>query len=207
MSITSKMKSNASLKKLALWMLTPTNQYRPRLWVKLILNPFRHKKGKGSVIQRRTRMDLFPYHNFKLGNASMIEDFSTINNGVGDVLIGNKTIIGIGCTLIGPVNIGNDVMLAQNIVVSALNHAYQDVSTPPSMQKVICKPIEVSNSVWIGANCVITAGIKIGKHSVIGAGSVVTKDIPDYSVAVGNPARVVKKYNPETELWENINNN
>jgi acetyltransferase-like isoleucine patch superfamily enzyme len=207
MSITSKINSNSTLKKLALWMLIPTNQYKPRLWVKLILNPFKHKKGKGSVIQQRTRMDLFPYNNFELGKGSMIEDFSTVNNGVGDVVIGNKTIIGIGCTLIGPIIIGDDVMLAQNIVVSALNHGYQDVSIPPSMQKVVCKPIEISNNVWIGANCVITAGIKIGRHSVIGAGSVVTKDIPDYSVAVGNPAKVVKQYNPQTELWESINNN
>lgn len=207
MSITSKIKANSTLKKLALWMLIPANQYKPRLWVKLILNPFKHRKGKGSVIQRQTRMDLFPYHKFELGNGSMIEDFSTVNNGVGDVFIGNKTIIGIGCTLIGPLTIGNEVMLAQNIVISALNHGYQDVSISPSMQKVICKPIIISDRVWIGANCVITAGVTLGKHSIIGAGSVVTKDIPDYSVAVGNPAKVVKLYKPETELWENIINN
>lgn len=207
MSITSKIKANSTLKKLALWMLIPANQYKPRLWVKLILNPFKHRKGKGSVIQRQTRMDLFPYHKFELGYGSMVEDFSTVNNGVGDVFIGNKTIIGIGCTLIGPLTIGNEVMLAQNIVISALNHGYQDVSISPSMQKVICKPIIISDRVWIGANCVITAGVTLGKHSIIGAGSVVTKDIPDYSVAVGNPAKVVKLYKPETELWENIINN
>lgn len=204
MSITSKIKSNSTLKNLALRMLIPSNQYRPRLWVKLILNPFKHKKGKDSIIQRRTRMDLFPYNKFELGDGSMVEDFSTVNNGVGDVSIGDKTIIGIGCTLIGPVTIGDNVMLAQNIVISALNHGYQDVSIPPSMQKVICKPIVISDRVWIGANCVITAGVTLGKHSIIGAGSVITKDIPEYSVAVGNPAKVVKQYNHKTKLWENI---
>lgn len=207
MSITSKIKANPILKKLALRMLIPANQYKPRLWVKLLLNPFKHKRGKGSVIQRRTRMDIFPYHKFELGDASIIEDFSTVNNGVGDVLIGEKTIIGIGSTLIGPITIGNDVMLAQNVVVSALNHAYQDVLISPSMQKVICKPIIISDRVWIGANCVITAGVKLGKHSIIGAGSIVTKDIPDYTVAIGNPAKVVKQYNSKTELWENKTNN
>lgn len=207
MSITSKIKSNVTLKKLALWMLIPTNQYKPRLWVRWILNPFKHRKEKGSVIQRRTRMDLFPYNKFQLGRGSMVEDFSTVNNAVGDVLIGDKTIIGIGCTLIGPLTVGDDVMLAQNIVVSALNHGYKDVSIPPSMQKVICKPIIISDHVWIGANCVITAGITLGKHSIIGAGSVVTKDVPDYSVAVGNPAKVVKQYNAQTELWESTMNN
>jgi acetyltransferase-like isoleucine patch superfamily enzyme len=203
MSITSKIKSNSTLKKLALRMLIPANQYKPRLWVKLILNPFKHKKGRGSVIQRRTRMDLFPHHRFELGYGSIVEDFSTINNGVGDVLIGNKTIIGIANTLIGPITIGDDVMLAQNIVVSALNHAYQDVSISPSLQKVICKPIVISDRVWIGANCIITAGVRLGRHCIIGAGSVVTKDIPDYSVAVGNPAKVVKQYNSQTAIWEN----
>lgn len=207
MSVTSKIKSNATLKKLALWSLIPANQYKPRLWVKWMLNPFKHKKGKGSVIQRRTRMDLFPYNNFELGKGSMVEDFSTINNGVGDVLIGDKTIIGIGCTLIGPLAIGDDVMLAQNIVVSALNHGYQEVSIPPSMQKVICKPIVISDRVWIGANSVITAGVTLGKHSIIGAGSVVTKDIPEYSVAVGNPAKVVKHYDVRTKCWESTINN
>lgn len=207
MSITSKIKANPTLKKLALRMLIPANQYKPRLWVKLLLNPFKHKRGKGSVIQRRTRMDIFPYHKFELGDASIIEDFSTVNNGVGDVLIGDKTIIGIGSTLIGPITIGDDVMLAQNVVVSALNHGYQDVLISPSMQKVNCKQIIISDRVWIGANCVITAGVKLGKHSIIGAGSIVTKDIPDYSVAIGNPAKVVKQYNSQTELWENRTSN
>lgn len=202
-SITSRIKANSTLKKLALRMLIPSHQYKPRLWVKLILNPFKHKRGKGSVIQKRTRMDLFPYHKFELGKGSLVEDFSTINNGVGDVLIGNKTVIGIGSTLIGPITVGNDVMLAQNVVVSALNHGYQDVSVSPSMQKVICKPIVISDRVWIGANCVITAGVTLGKHSIIGAGSIVTKDIPDYSVAVGNPAKVVKYYDFQTGLWQN----
>lgn len=204
MSITSKIKANPTLKKWALRMLIPTNQYRPRLWVRLIVNPFKHKKGKGAIIQSRTRMDVFPYHKFELGNGSIVEDFSTINNGVGDVLIGDKTIIGIGCTLIGPLSIGNDVMLAQNIVVSALNHGYQDVLISPSKQQIECKPITISDRVWIGANSVITAGVKLGKHCVIGAGSVVTKDVPAYSVAVGNPAKVVKQYSSRTGYWTGV---
>ena len=75
---------------------------------------------------------------------------------------------------------------------------------PPSMQKVTTKQIELSDNIWIGANAVITAGVKIGKHCVIGAGSVVTKDVPDYCVAVGNPAKVVKKYNAITGNWERV---
>lgn len=206
MSLTSKIKSNSILKKIALRMLIPANQYKPRLWVKLILNPFKHKKGKGSVIQRRTRLDLFPYNKFECGEKSIIEDFSTLNNAVGDIIIGNKSIIGIGCTLIGPIKIGNEVMLAQNIVLSGLNHDYIDVTISPLMQKVVCKQIVIADHVWIGANSVITAGVTLGKHSIIGAGSIVTKDIPEYSVALGNPAKVIKKYNFQAGAWESIRN-
>lgn len=185
-------------------MLIPPNEYRPRLWVRLLINPFKHPKGKGSKIRSSVRMDVFPFNGFALGERSLIEDFSTINNGVGDVVIGTETIIGIGCTVIGPVNMGNHIMLAQNIVISGLNHGYEDVNIPPSKQKTITKAILIKDNVWIGANCVITAGVTIGKHVVVGAGSVVTKDIPDYCVCVGNPARVVKKYNFETKTWEKV---
>jgi acetyltransferase-like isoleucine patch superfamily enzyme len=204
MSIKSKIKSNAFLKHVALRLLIPKNEYRPRLWVKWFLNPFKHKRGRGSVIRNRTRTDLFPYNNFLLGNYSIIEDFTTINNAVGDVIIGNRTIIGIGSVIIGPVQIGNNVMIAQNIVMSGLNHGYEDVSIPPAEQKVTCKPIVISDNVWIGANSVITAGVTLGKHSVVGAGSVVTKSIPAYSVAVGNPAKVIKKYNSVNNNWESL---
>ncbi|MNY31041.1 putative acetyltransferase [compost metagenome] len=95
-------------------------------------------------------------------------------------------------------------MLAQNIVVSGLNHGYELVDVPPSEQKTITKPIVIGDNAWIGANCVITAGVTIGKHAIIGAASVVTKDVPDYSVAVGNPARVIKKYDFDTKTWVKI---
>lgn len=204
MSLSAKIKANPVLKKIAHRMLIPANDFRPRLWVRLFINPFKHKKGKGSIVRFRTRIDVFPFNHFELGNYSLIEDFSTVNNGVGDVVIGEKTIIGIGCTVIGPVVIGNHVMLAQNIVISGLNHGYELIDIPPSEQQTVTKKITIRDEVWIGANCVITAGVTIGKHAIIGAGSVVTKDIPDYSVAVGNPARVIKVYNFENKIWEKV---
>lgn len=204
MSVVSKIKSNPSLKKLVLWLLIPTNEARPRLWVRLFLNPFKHKRGKGAIIRRRTRVDVFPFNKFNLGARSVIEDFATINNGVGDIIIGDGTIIGLSNVVIGPVTIGNNVMLAQNIVLSGLNHGYEDINTPPRLQKETCRQIIISDNVWIGANSVITAGVTLGRHSIIGAGSVVTKNVPDFSVAVGNPARVIKKYNAEKGVWEKV---
>lgn len=204
MSLLSTVKSNPRLKKFAHWLIIPTGQARPRLWVRWFLNPFIHKKGKHTVIRFRSRMDVFPFKKFEIGNNCIVESFATINNGVGDVLIGNNCGIGLSNVIIGPVTMGNYVMLAQNIVISGLNHGYEDVNVPPRLQKVVTKQITIEDNVWIGANCVITAGVTIGKHTVIGAGSVVTKDIPQFSVAVGNPARVVKQYNFETNTWGKV---
>ena len=187
-------------------MLMPRNQARPRLWVKYLLNPLKHSKGKGSCIRRRTRIDVLPFNRFVIGRDSTIEDFATINNGVGDVIIGNRTRIGLGCVVIGPVKIGDDIMFAQNIVVSGLNHGYRDINLPPSLQTVETKQIIIEDEVWIGANAVITAGVTIGKHSVIAAGSIVTKTVPPYSVVGGNPAKILRQFNKETNNWEKLIN-
>ncbi|HZH97040.1 MAG TPA: acyltransferase [Flavisolibacter sp.] len=204
MSIKDTIKGNQQLKNFVHWMIIPTGQARPRTWVSLFVNPFYHKRGKGSVIRRRTRIDVLPYNKFELGDYSTIEDFSTVNNGVGDVIIGSETRIGIANVLIGPVRIGNNVIFAQNIVASGLNHEYKDVAVPISKQAVSMGLITVEDDCWIGANAVLTAGVTIGKHSVIAGGAVVTKDIPPYSVAVGNPARVIKQYNFEVGDWVKV---
>jgi len=204
MGLKEKIKSNDKVKKLVHWSILIPNQTRPRLWIKWFVNPFYHKKGKGSCIRRRTRLDVAPWNKFELGANSTIEDFSAINNGVGAVIIGDRTKIGLSNTIIGPVTIGNDIRLAQNITLSGLNHNYQDVNIPIHVQGVSTSPIVIEDETWIGANVVVLAGVKVGRHSIIAAGSVVTKDIPPFSVAAGNPARVLKKYNPETKIWEKV---
>ncbi len=204
MGFVEKIKNDPKLKKLALWMLIPTNQARPRLWVRIFLNPFIHKKGKGASIRRNTRMDIMPFNKFALGAKSTIEDFCTINNGVGDVIIGNNTRIGMSNVIIGPVKIGNDIMFAQNIVASGLNHVYEDINIPIADQPVFTSQITIEDEVWIGANAVITAGVTIGKHSVVAGGSVVVKDVPPYSIVGGNPAKLLKQYNKDSGEWERI---
>src|ERR1700733_4831524 len=127
MSLKDKIKGNPGLKKFIHWMLV--SDARPRLWVELFINPFVHKRGRGSTI-RKVRLDVLPFNKFNLGKRSGIEDFSVINNGVGDVLIGDNTLIGMGNVIIGPVTIGNNVILAQHIVLSGLNHEYRDINIP-----------------------------------------------------------------------------
>ena len=183
-------------------MLTPKNQARPRLWIRLFVNPFKHKRGRGSTIRRSARVDVMPFNNFEIGRDSTIEDFATINNGVGDVIIGERTRVGLGNTIIGPVAIGNDIMFAQNIVASGLNHGYEDITTPIADQPVNTAQIIIEDEAWIGANAVITAGVTVGKHSVVAAGCVVVKDVAPYTIVGGNPGRVLKVYNKESKKWE-----
>ena len=192
---------NPALKKIIHRLLIPKNEARPRLWVKWFVNPFIHHRGKSSKIRHSVRLDVLPFNKFSLGNSSTIEDFCTINNGVGEVIIGDRTLIGMGNTIIGPITIGNNVIFAQNIVASALNHQYRDVAVPIVNQPILTAPIIIEDDCWIAANAVITAGVTIGKHSVIAAAAVVTKNIPPYSVAVGNPAKVIKQYNFEAKEW------
>ena len=185
-------------------MLMPKYEARPRLWVRSILNPFFHKKGKHSVIRHSARMDVVPFNQFMLGNHSFVEDFSTINNGVGNVIIGDHSIVGLGTVIIGPVTIGNHVLMAQHIVASGLNHGYDDVSLPISQQPVTTSPIIIEDECWIGANAVITSGVIIGKHSVVAGGAVVTKNVPPFSVVAGNPARVIKQYDFDRKEWTRV---
>ncbi|MFK2821145.1 acyltransferase [Flavobacteriaceae sp. LMIT009] len=204
MVLVERLKSNSRLKQLAHWSILIPNQTRPRLWIKWFINPIIHKRGKRSCIRRRTRLDVVPWNKFSIGEESTIEDFSAINNGVGDVIIGDRTRIGLSNTIIGPVKVGNDVRLAQNIVLSGLNHNYAKINSPIHEQGVSTKPIVIEDESWIGANAVVLPGVTLGKHSIVAAGSVVTKDIPNYSIAAGNPARVLKQYNFKTKIWERV---
>jgi acetyltransferase-like isoleucine patch superfamily enzyme len=110
----------------------------------------------------------------------------------------------MGNVIIGPVTIADNVIIAQNVVMSGLNHGYQDISIPIGLQPCSTSEIYIGADSWIGANAVITAGVRIGEHAVVAAGSVVTKDVPAYSVVGGNPAKVLKQYNTETKLWERV---
>lgn len=204
MSLASAIKSNPAIKQIVHRMLVPKGEARPRLWVKILVNPFLHKRGKGAKIRRRTRLDVLPFNKFEIGAQSTIEDFCTINNGVGDVIIGHHSLVGMGNVIIGPVTIGNNVIMAQNIVASGLNHEYRDINIPISQQAILKARITIEDDCWIAANTVITSGVTIGKHSVLAAGAVVTKDIPPYSIAAGNPAKVIKQYSEEAKDWVKV---
>lgn len=191
-----------ALKQFVHWLLVPSQQARPRRWVSWFVNPMVHQRHRMSSVRATARLDVLPFRQFSMGKGSAIEDYCVINNGVGDVFIGDNALIGVASVVIGPVVIGANVILAQHVVLSGLNHTYQDIHVPIRQQPVITESIVVEDDCWIGANSVITAGVTIGRHSVVAGGSVVTRDVPPYSVVGGNPARVLKAYDATTRQWE-----
>lgn len=205
-SLKEKIKENPALKKLALNFIMHPVKTRPQWWIRMFSFTYL-KRGKGSVIYRSVRKDLPPFRKFSLGRYSVVEDFSCLNNAVGDLIIGDYTRVGLRNTIIGPVTIGSHVNLAQNITVTGLNHNFEDVTIPIDEQGVSTSQVIIEDDVWIGANAVILPGVTIGKHSVVAAGSVVSQSIPPYSVCAGIPARVMKQYDFESKEWKKVPKN
>lgn len=189
--VRNKLKNNPKWKKFIDWVIMNQVETRPRWFVRLLTPIYQHR-GKHSVIHRSARMDTPPYRIFSLGDYSVIESFACINNAVGDVMIGNHTRIGLHNTIIGPVEIGSHVNLAQGITVTALNHNFDDTQKRIDEQGVSTIPVTIEDDVWIGANAVILPGVTIGNHCVVAAGAVVTKDVPPHSLVAGVPAKVIK---------------
>ncbi len=103
--------------------------------------------------------------------------------------------------------LGKGVLTGPHVFISDHNHEYQNIDVPIYKQGVRMFPgdsIFIDEGSWLGTNVVIVGNVHIGKNCVIGANSVVTKDIPDFCVAVGIPARIVKKYNQTTKIWERV---
>jgi acetyltransferase-like isoleucine patch superfamily enzyme len=121
------------------------------------------------------------------------------------IIIHDNAYIGNACHIVAcrKVEVGKSVMLADKCYLSDNLHAYEDVTLP-----IIHNPMKVPGEIvigdhsWLGENVCVFGDVKIGKHCVVGAGSVVMESIPDYSVAVGSPARIIKRYNPETQTWQ-----
>lgn len=200
MGIRSYIDNNKRAKHFLHWLIMHPIRTRPRWYIRLLQFLY-IKRGRHTVIYNSVRRDVVPFRRCIIGSRSVIESFSVLNNAVGDLLIGDDTRIGIGNTIIGPVTIGNKVNIAQHVVISGLNHNYEDITSPIANQGITATPITIADNVWIGANAVILPGISIGQHTVIGAGSVVTKDVEPYTVAAGNPARIVKMWDFEQQKW------
>lgn len=106
--------------------------------------------------------------------------------------------------------IGDNVLIASKVYITDLNHGSysgEEQSSPQEIakeRKIYTKPVKINNNVWIGENVSILSGVEVGENVILGANSVVTKNIPENCIAVGNPARVIKVYNKSIGKWEKI---
>lgn len=147
----------------------------------------------------------------KLGDSVIIRPSTRVYAGNSHSLVffGDGTEIGEHSTVSSNnrVVFGNDVLTGPHVFIADHNHAYENPHIPISKQGVKCHPmneIVIGEGSWVGTNVVVVGNVHIGKHCVIGANSVVTKDIPDYSVAAGIPAKVIKKYDFEKCEWVKV---
>lgn len=110
-----------------------------------------------------------------------------------ELRIGDNSGIGINCEIYGSVTIGNDVMMGPEVIIYTSGHRHDRTDIPMRDQgssKV--EPVTIGNDVWIGRRAMIMPGVTVGDGVIIGAGAVVTKDIPDYCIVGGVPAKVLK---------------
>lgn len=124
------------------------------------------------------------------------------------LIFGNHVHVQPRCriTCAGNIKIGDYVLIAPEVFITDHNHGMTPTLSGGGYmnQPLIVKPVEIEDGVWLGQRVCVMPGVTIGAHSIIGAQSVVTHDIPAYCIAVGAPARVVKKYNFKTEMWERV---
>ncbi|WP_231458840.1 MULTISPECIES: acetyltransferase [unclassified Pedobacter] len=149
---------------------------------------------------------------FTTGFGCRIEALPILEDGKYCIKIGSNVQINdyVHIGAVSSVTIGDNVLMASKIYISDHNHGSYNLEfsdsplSNPMDRKPIPKPVVIADKVWIGESCCILPGVTIGEGSIIGALSVVSKDIPPYSIAVGIPAKVIKIFNFETNNWEPV---
>ena len=166
------------------------------------------KFGEGSII-------LFPFTTIfnqryiHVGNQVMIGEHVALSAGMipGQecltnpvVRIGDRCLIGRGSGIVGhySIDIGDDVWTGHHVYITDQSHGYEDVTKPISQQSQPEKSVSIGDGSWLGHGVVVLPGAKIGRNVAVGANSVVSGELPDFSVAVGAPARVIRQYSPES---------
>ncbi|MGG5485946.1 acyltransferase [Gaetbulibacter sp. PBL-D1] len=106
--------------------------------------------------------------------------------------LGNYSELGTNCLIQANVYIGDNVIMGPDVKIYSRNHKFDLITIPIQKQGKNCFETRIGNDVWLGANVIITAGCNIGNHVVVAAGAVVTKDVPDYAIVGGVPAKILK---------------
>ncbi|WP_143708834.1 DapH/DapD/GlmU-related protein [[Flexibacter] sp. ATCC 35208] len=128
----------------------------------------------------------------KAGQDINVESRANVGSGKG-ISIGHNSGLGVRAHVRGPLIIGENVMMGPEVIILTRNHKYDDLSIPMNMQQgSVVKPVEIKDDVWIGTRVIILPGVTIGTGAIIAAGAVVTKNVPDYAIVGGNPAKIIK---------------
>ncbi len=168
--------------------------------------------GAGSVICFPTNT-VFNEQYIRIGAGTMFGPQVTLSAGmvpgqqmVSDpvISVGDRCLFGKGSGIVGhlKITIGDDVWTGHHVYITDQNHGYEDPDLPISRQVMPERPVSIGDGSWLGHGTVVLPGARIGRHVVIGANSVVTGEIPDYSVAAGVPARVIKSIRPANDRVE-----
>ncbi len=166
--------------------------------------------GKGASIAYPA--NILGFESISIGDNSVILSHSRMANfqieGVKPLIrIGSNCYIGYYFSVLNAsgVDIGDNVLVASHVLISSENHGMDPESgLSYAAQPLVSSPVTIGDGCWIGEKVCVLPGVSIGKKCIIGAGSVVTKSIPDYSIAVGNPARIIKKYDFEVHDWVKV---
>jgi len=153
--------------------------------------------GRGALLRGNTDAA----DGIRVGDRSLVQEHALLNANRGHITIGSDSWIGPFCLLYGNggIDIGNHVMVAAHTSINTVSHHAERADIPMSEQGTYQDPVVIEDDVWIGLHAVILQGVTIGKGAIIGAGAVVNRDIPAYSVAVGVPARVVGQRNADKQ--------
>ena len=138
-----------------------------------------------------------------LGDRVSIHESTLISANRGHITIGDNSWLGPNSVICGNggVEIGEHVLIASHCVINTVSHNFDRTDAPMNHQGTNCDPVFIENDVWIGTGAVVLQGVRIGYGSIIGAGAVVTRSIPPFSIALGVPARITgsRKNQPDTE--------
>ncbi len=109
------------------------------------------------------------------------------------ITIGDRSGLGENCRIGGSVAIGNDVMMGLNVTIWTQNHNFSNTDIPMNQQGFKPEqPVTIHDDVWIGSHVIILAGVTIGRGAILAAGAIVTKNVPEYAIVGGNPAKIIK---------------
>ena len=168
-----------------------------KIWLFLYLVFLKHLPATDnryifSKLIRKIRSSVALYLFDSCGSNINIEKDADFGSGQG-ISIGDNSGLGINCRVRGPLTIGNDVMMGPDVVIMTNSHNFDRIDIPMNVQgSAIPKKVIIGNDVWIGTRVIILPGVTIGNGAIIGAGAVVTKDIPDMAIVGGCPAKIIR---------------